>query len=120
MKGLILVLLLAGSACSVPVTVTTPAGKAAYTADQVVVRVNELMNAAIATNAAVPSALPTATTKIIVQFALDADKVLAATPSGWQATVQTAWATAKTQIPPQTNPAIIAAMAAVDVALGSL
>ena len=121
MKRVLLILLLAGSAaCAPPATITTQPGKTAYTADQIVVRVNELQNAASAANATVPPSLPTNTTRTIVQFCVAADKTLASTPIGWQATVATAWATAKAQIPVQTNPSIIAAMSAVDVVLGAI
>lgn len=108
------------TACATPVTVTTPQGNVAYTADQIVVRINELQNAAIAANAAVPPALPTATTRVIVQFCVTADKTLAATPAGWPATLLTAWTATKAQIPAQTNPSILAAISAVDVVLGSV
>lgn len=106
------------SACHAPVTIVTPQGQTAYTADQIVVRVNELMNAAIAANAS--NALPTATTRTIVTFAVDADKVLASTPAGWPATLAVSWAAAKAQIGAVNNPAIVAAMSAVDVVIGAI
>lgn len=118
MKRLILCLCLSLSACAAPVTITTPQGQAAYKADQVVVRVNELMNAAMSANAA--KALPDATTRLIVQFCVDADKTLAATPAGWQATIGAAWQALKGQIPPQTNPSVLAAINAADVVLATL
>ena len=65
--------------CAAPVTVVTPQGQLAYKADQVVVRVNELMNAAIAANTA--NALPTDTTRTIVTFCVAADKTLAEAPA---------------------------------------
>ena len=117
MKRWILVLALV-SACSAPVTIVTPQGKISYAADQIVIRVNELQNAAIAANATTPPSVTTAVTGVIVRFCVSADATLAATPAGWQASLLTAWTTAKSSIPTQTNPAIIAAMAAVDVALG--
>ncbi len=122
MKRLLFVLLLAGplTGCHAPVTITTPQGHAAYTADQVVVRVNELQNAAIAANAATPPALSTTTTRVIVQFAVATDTTLAQVPAGWQATVRTAWATAKAQLTGITNPLITALMAAVDAVLGGI
>lgn len=118
MKRLILILCLAGTACHAPVTITTPAGKTAYTADQIVVRVNELGQAAIAAEAG--KALPTTTARTIIQFCSAADKILAATPTGWQAAVATAWLQTKATIGPVTNPAVAAAMGAVDVALAAL
>ncbi len=55
MKQWILALALVGStlslpACQRPVTITTDAGKLAFTADQIVLRVNELQRAAIDAN----------------------------------------------------------------------
>ena len=113
---LLAVLLGSSMACAPPPTIVTPQGQVAYKADQVVVRVNELMNAAIAANAA--NTLPTDTTRTIVSFCVDADKVLAATPNGWQTTLTLAWRTTKAKLPKIDNPAIVAAMGAVDVVIG--
>lgn len=110
-----LVVTLAGVACHRPVTIVTPAGQAAFTADQVVMRVNELQAAAIQAEAT--GGLPTATTRVIVQFCVDADKTLAATLSGWRATVSTAWTQTKARLPVITNPAVQAAINAIDVVL---
>lgn len=96
----------------------SPAANAAYTADQVVIRINELMNAAIAAQA--QNAVPVATTRAIVKFAIAADQTLAQVPAGWPATVTAAWAATKKSLPAITNPAIIAAMSAVDLVLGVL
>lgn len=112
-------LVLAGTAaCHAPVTIVTPQGKVAYAADQIVLRVNELQNAAIAAEAS--GALPTATARIIVQFAVSADRILAAAPSGWQATLAASWAQTKTQLPPIQNPALVAAISALDIVIGGL
>lgn len=107
-------LLSLGVACHAPVTITTPQGKIAYTADQIVQRVNELENAAIKANGAGQLSLDT--TRIIVEFCVGADKTLAQTPAGWQASVQAAWTAARAKIP-TTNPAIASAVSAVDVVL---
>ncbi len=115
MKAWIIACCLALSACAPPPTVTTPQGQLAYKADQIVVRVNELMNAAIAANAS--GALDTNTTRTIVQFTVAADQTLASTPNGWQATVLTAWAATKAKLPVIQNPAILAAFSAVDIVL---
>ena len=106
--------------CAHPVTITTPQGQAAYTADQVVVRINELQAAAIQANAA--HALSDATTRAIVTFAVGADATLAAVPTGWQRTVATAWKTARALIPATdlSNPAIAPLIAAVDLIAASL
>jgi len=116
-KALILALVLAtASGCAAPVSVVTPAGQVAYKADQIVIRVNELQNAAIQANGA--GALPTDTTRLIVQFAVSADTVLATTPLGWQATVLGAWQQTKKNLPP-TLPANVAALVqALDAVLG--
>ncbi len=103
---------------SAPATVTTPAGQAAYKADVVVIRVNELMNAAIAANA--QGALAVGPTRTIVKFCIAADQTLAAVPAGWPETLRAAWLATKKQLPPVTNPGIIAAMGAVDLVLGVL
>ena len=105
------------SACTVPPPTLSPAGQTAFTADQAVVRVNELMNAAIAANSS--AALDAKTTRLIVTFAVDADQVLAKTPAGYVATVQAAWAATKPQIP-TSNPLIAGAVAAADAVIGGL
>lgn len=120
MKCLILTLclLVVTPACSPPVTIVTPAGKVAYSADLIVIRVNELMNAAIAAQA--NGGLPTNTARTIVQFCVSADQTLAATPAGWQATLLQGWTSAKAQLPTISNPTILALMGAVDVAIGGV
>ncbi len=115
MKRLLLCLVLLMGACHAPVTVTTPQGKVAYTADQIVIRVNELENSAIAAQGA--GQLPLETTRKVVEFCVSADKTLASTPSGWQATLQTAWTQTKAALGPISNPAVVAAMGALDVVL---
>jgi hypothetical protein len=104
--------------CHAPVTITTAQGKTAFTADQIVQRVNELQSAAIQANGA--GGLATSTTRTIVTFCVAADQTLAATPAGWQASVSAAWASAKTQLPVITNPAVAAAISAVDVVLAAV
>lgn len=101
--------------CHAHVTIVTPQGRTAYTADQIGVRVNELENAAITANGS--NVLPLATTRTIVEFAVAADKTLAATPTGWSATLAVAWNQAKAKIGVVTNPAVSAAMSAVDIVL---
>lgn len=119
MKRLILLVVLSTAACAPKPLTLTPAGQTAFTADQAVVRVNELMNAAIQANAS--GALDTPTTRIIVSFAVDADAVLAKTPDGWKATIKAAWAQAKptlSAIP--ANSTVALALAAADAAIGGL
>jgi hypothetical protein len=101
-RSLRLPLILLLAACHAPVTVVTPQGKTAYTADQVVVRVRELQNAAIQANATLVNGQPgldTATTRIVVQTCVSLAQTLAATPTGWPATIKTAWASFRVQAP---------------------
>lgn len=107
------------SACSAPLSVHTPQGKTAYSADAIVVRVNELQAAAIQAEAT--KGISTATATTIVKFTVDADKVLKATPAGWQATVATLWAQAKKNIPAAQlqNQSIAAVVLAVDTVLAA-
>jgi len=116
---LVLALGLSLSACAHPSTANlSPQGHVAYTADQIAARVNELENAAIAANAS--GGLPLRTTRTLVEFSVKADQVLAATPSGWLATLTTAWNVAKSSVSGVMSPALTAAIAAVDVVLGGL
>jgi len=103
------------AACHAPVSVQTQAGKNAYTADQVVLRVNELQKAAIQAEAT--GGLPTATTRLIVQFAVSADTTLKSAPDGWKTTVLNAWLETKRQLPVVLPPAVAAAVTLVDTAL---
>ena len=119
LRALVLIAILSTTACHPPITIVTPAGKAAYTADQIVLRVNELGKAAIAANA--QGALDVQTTRIIVQFAEAADKILKALPLGWQATLAAAWKEAKQQLPMTAlGPLVLAAVQAVDVVIATL
>lgn len=97
----------------------SPQGSTAFTADQVTLRVNELMNTAIAANAAGVPEATTDLTRVIVQYCTDANAVLATTPNGWLTTLQTSWVLAEpklTSVPP--NSALGLAIAAADLVLG--
>jgi hypothetical protein len=113
-------LLLSLAACHVPTSVVTPQGKAAYSADQVVIRVGELQSAAIQAQAS--GALPITTTRLIVQWCVNANTTLKQVPNGWQQTLTTAWTQTKSQIPATdlSNSAIAAAVSGVDVVLAAL
>jgi hypothetical protein len=115
MKRLLLLFVLLCPACHAPTTIVTPQGQRAYTADQVVVRINELQNAAIELNK--NNGLNDVVTRRIVTFAVQADTVLKQAPAGWQIQVSALWNQVKADLPLQTNQAIIAAMNAVDVVL---
>lgn len=102
-----------------PVTVVTPQGKTAYSATQILQRVGELQSTAIQAESS--KAIPTPVARIIIQYCVNAENVLKATPAGWQATVTAAWQQAKGQLPPGMtgNPAWSAAIAAVDLVLAA-
>ncbi len=95
----------------------SPAGQIAYTADQIVLRVNELQQAAITANS--KGILDTGTTRLIVNWSINADMTLKVLPQGWKVTVQTSWTLAKKDIH-TTNSIIQSAMAAVDAVLGGI
>lgn len=106
------------AACHAPVTVVTPEGKAAFTADQIVLRINNLQNAAIQAEAT--GGLSTDTTRTLVEFAVTANRTLKTVPDGWQQSVATAWAETKKRLPPITNLAVMAAVDSVDLVLAAL
>ncbi len=113
----LLALFVALSAC-IPKTIQTPQGKAAYTAVQVLNRVEELQNTAIKGNQ--QGIVSDKTAILVVQFTVSAAKTLKATPDGWQATVRKAWAEAKAKIPAPDTTALGASIAAIDLVLSSL
>ena len=82
--------------CVHPPPTLTAAGQTAFTADQAVVRVNELMNAAIAANAS--GALPVKTAHAIVQWGVSADQILASTPAGYVQTLTASWTALQPEI----------------------
>lgn len=119
-----LLCVLAFSGCNKKVTGATPTAQAALTADAVVIRVNELQAATIQYCGPAPTCAPdtldTNLARQIVQTLIDLRATLKAVPAGWQATVKQAWAQARPRFAAVTNPAIVAALAAVDLAIGSL
>ncbi len=111
---------LVSGCASAPPTVITPQGRAAYAADAVVIRVNELQAAAIQANAT--GGLTTATTAQIVQWTVQADTVLKAAKDGWKAALVQSWGVLKGQIPAADlkNPLIVVALNAVDALIATL
>lgn len=85
------------SACHPPSSVVTPAGKAAYTADQVVKRVGEFQDAVIQLNKV--GTVKDADAVRIVRFCVDTAKTLKVAPAGWQAAFVKAWALLKKDVP---------------------
>ncbi len=122
MKKIVLALSMACStlalpACQRPVTIVTPQGQIAYTADQIVLRVSELQNLAVHLNTS--GVLDIGTTRTIMQWSINAATVLKTLPNGWRVTLQQSWIVAKMEIK-TTNPAVQSAMAAVDAVLGGI
>lgn len=107
-------------ACHAPVTVTTPQGKQSYTADQVVIRIGELQNAAIQANAT--GGLDTATTRQIVTYCVSTAKTLKETPQGWIATVQAGWNAFKPTLPVKVtaDPSFAVLISSLDVLMAGL
>lgn len=118
MRSVMIIIALLAGGCATAAPNLTPVGQHAYTADQVAMRVAELQNAAIQAEAT--GGLPTATTRIIVQFAVTVAPTLRAVPAGWPQTVLAAWTAAKMQVGPLTNPLVVAAMSALDVVIAGI
>lgn len=120
----IVVLLLSGAGCAHHVTGDTPKATAALTADAIVIRVNELQATVIQACGPAPTCQPnsldTNLARQIVQACIDARVTLKAVPTGWQATLKAGWSQERARLATVTNPAIVAALAAVDVAIGGL
>jgi len=110
--------------CAPNVTPENPSAAKAIAADAVVSRVNELQAATIQYCGPAPQCatgtIDTALARQIVQTSIDLRATLKAVPDGWQQTVKAAWATARPKFATVTNPAIVAALAAVDLAIGAL
>lgn len=108
-------LILALVSCA-PKTIQTPEAKRAYTALQVLQRIDELQNAVIAGNQ--QGIIPDATAVTIVRFTVATAKTLKAAPDGWQATVKTGWTATKAAIPAADAKKLQPYLDAVDLVLG--
>lgn len=119
MKRLVFVLVFACSACIQPPPNLTPQAQVAFSADQVVQRVNELENAVIQANSS--GALSTNATRVIVEFCVTSDQTLKSAPVGWQATITTAWNSLKAQsdFPKNPSPSLAAIIGTFDAAITS-
>jgi len=117
--ALIVALVFLATACHAPVTIVTPQGKVAYTANEVLKRVQELQNTVIAVGDIPNSGIPASAIRVIVAFTVRAAKVLDAAPAGSGSTVAVAWADAKRQIPLRylADPRLQASVLAVDMML---
>lgn len=99
-----------------PKSIQTPAGRAAYSADQVVLRIGELQTATIDANRG--GALSDAIAIKVVRFCVDANKTLKAVPSGWQPTVATAYHQLRAELTDRDRQSIALYIAALDALLG--
>lgn len=99
--ALIVMLLSAAAAagCAPKVVPPTEKAKAAYTATQVSLRVNELQDVIIELHKT--KEIPTTHARTIVQFCVDANFVLREAPNGWQSQVLAAWDQTKKRLPPE-------------------
>lgn len=79
-RYLSLVLILFTIGCHAPVTIVTPEGKIAYTADQIVLQLEKLQDAAITLEA--NQTLSTDSTRLVIQFVVSSTKTLRESPSG--------------------------------------
>ena len=97
---LVLVLLMGSvpvlPACNPPVTVVTPAGQAAYTANEVLRRVERLQDAALAAHK--NGTLPLDTTRAVVFATVNIAEIADAATQGWQALARQAWTQAKNDL----------------------
>lgn len=118
MRYLVLTLVLAvGLACAPKSANLSPAGQAAFTADQVVVRLGELQDAAITANQ--DGSLDKATANAIVRFTVDGAKTCKAAPAGWQDTVRAGWAALKGALAETVKTRLKIVLAAVDALIGA-
>lgn len=109
-----------GACAKTPASVKTPQGKAAFQADQVVVRLDRIESAIIQAstpNAAGVVGLDKAAGQLIVSFIVDALKVIKQSPNGWMPAVAQAWTQAKARIPANVLPQVQGYVFAIDTLL---
>jgi len=98
----------------------TPEAQAAFKADQVLVRVGELQDAAIALNKTTPPALSDRDAVMVVRFTTLAMKTIHDVPSGWKVTVVNAYTTLKQNLPPASKTQLAAVFDTIDLLLASV
>ena len=96
-RSLAIVLVLLIAACARPVSIKTPEGKRAYDIDQVLKRVEELQEAAIA--AFKSGAILKSDVDPIVNATIEIARLSEAAELGWKEAALYAWNTAKAEIP---------------------
>ena len=75
-----------------------PDVKPAFTANEILIRVDELQKTVIAAFDSTPRGISKERADLIVRFTVDAAKVLREVPVGWQSSVKAAWNALKTRI----------------------
>lgn len=106
-------------ACRPPATIETEAGKKAHVANEVLIRVERLQNAAIAANK--NGSLPTDQARAVVFVTVNLAEIAKATTEGWEATARQAWVQAKKDVPVlQPGGQFGLYVAAIDAVLGVL
>lgn len=113
-----LVLTLLVVACRPPAGVVTEPGKDAYTADQILQRVERLQNAAI--DAHQSGNLPTETARAIVFATVQIAEFADAAQSDWRTMVRQAWTQAKADVPALHTERFRIYVASIDALLGGL
>lgn len=83
-------MVLAASACAPPPSIQTPEGKKIWTANEVVIRINEFQGAVI--DASDLGALPVPTARTIVEWTTRSLRTIQAVPDGWLPVVAKGWA----------------------------
>jgi len=106
------------TACHAPVTVVTPAGQSAYTADQVLQRVERLQNAVLEAHAS--GDIPRETARAIVFATVEIAEFADAAQADWRTMVKQAWAQAKADIPALATERFSVYVKAIDALLGGL
>lgn len=95
--GTVTALPLSTAGCGTPSTIVTEPGKQAYATNEVLIRVEELQDAAVA--AFDKGQLDLATSRAIVFATVQINDLAEAKQAGWQAVALKAWANAKEQVP---------------------
>jgi hypothetical protein len=116
--SILLFVVLVVTACTPPSGVVTEPGREAFSADQVLERVERLQNAAIAAHKA--GQLPTDTARAIVFATVQIAEFADAAQKDWRAMVRQAWVQARTEIPVLKEERFKLYVVAIDTLLGVL
>jgi hypothetical protein len=77
-----------------------PELKPAYTANEVLLRVQELQNTVISLYDSTPRGISKVSADLIVRFTVSTATILQNSPAGWKETVQASWSALKSQYTP--------------------